>query len=250
MIREDDMTIRYVKKEVLNFLEFKSLVPYLPEKRKVIFSSLVALILCLILILFVDRPLADVLRFVNPSFQKFFSHVTLLGRSGSYLVISGTIFILFYPSSKIDRFEKHARPLRKYALIAFFIFVSIAISGLLTDALKVVFARYRPFMLYRMGKYGFVFFTTSPAKVLSFPSGHANTIAALMTALYFVKPRYGLLYLLIALMVMASRVIIGEHFLSDVIVGAYIGFLTTWYLRGFFEFKRINIFVPRNRHIK
>ena len=70
-----------------------------------------------------------------------------------------------------------------------------------------------------------------------------------MTALYFIKPRYSFFYLLIALMVMASRIIIGEHFLSDVIVGAYIGYITTRYLKGFFEFNRIDIFASRNRHI-
>ncbi len=228
----------------------RSLNDFFPDKRDVFLTVLAALTACLIAILFVDRPIALAMRSAAPPIRQFFSYVTLFGNSTPYLILFGIIFILFYPASKSERWKDHAGFLRKYALISFFIFVSIALSGILTDALKVIFARYRPVMLYNEGKYGFIFFRTSPAKVLSFPSGHANTIAAFMTALYLLKPRYGLIYLFIALMVIASRIIIGEHFVSDVVAGAYLGVLTTYYLRGFFLLHHVDIFSKHPRPVR
>ncbi len=226
-----------------NIMRERPLHTFFPASWKVFLSCLGVTAASFLLILYVDRPFVLMMRDINPGINHFFSYVTLLGISAPYLVLTGIIFILFYPSSRAKRWQDHAPTLRKYALSAFFIFVSIALSGLLTDVLKIVFARYRPMMLYRSGHYGFVFFKSSPARVLSFPSGHANTIAALATALYFIKPRYLFFYIFIALMVMASRVIIGEHFLSDVLVGGYLGVVTTFYLKGFFEYHRIDIFV-------
>ena len=220
----------------------RSLNDFLPDKRGIFLSALATLAVCLISILIADRPIALAMRSVAPSIRTFFSYVTLFGNSTPYLTFLGMIFILFYPASKSESWRSHAEVLRKYALFSFFIFVSIALSGILTDVLKVIFARYRPVMLYNERKYGFIFFRTSPAKLLSFPSGHANTIAAFMTALYLIKPRYRFIYLLIALMVMASRIVIGKHFVSDVVAGAYLGVLTTYYLRGFFLLHHVDIF--------
>ncbi len=236
-----DALLSEFKREIRT-LRQRPLRPYLPNFWAILLTGLAVAVACLLLIAYVDRPLALSMRAVDPRVQRFFSYVTLLGLSTPYLILSGITFILLYPASKRERWQRHAPGSRKIALSAFFIFVSIALSGLLTDALKVVFARYRPMMLYRNGHYGFIFFRLSPARVLSFPSGHANTIAALATALYFIKPRYLLLYIFVALMVMASRVVIGEHFLSDVIAGAYLGILTTCYLKAFFEFQRVELF--------
>jgi len=152
------------------------------------------------------------------------------------------LFIFLYLASKSVKWANYSQLLRKYAWISLFLFASIAVSGLLIDILKVIFARYRPVMLYEAGKYGFTFFKFSPARVLSFPSGHANTIFALMTALCLIVPRYRFIFLAIAILVAANRVIIGAHFLSDVIAGAYLGVITPLYFKAFFLSRGIDIF--------
>src|SRR6185437_4617967 len=61
------------------------------------------------------------------------------------------------------------------------------------------------------------------ANAWSFPSGHSVTVAALAVALYAIYPPAWPAYALLALAVMASRIILDQHYLSDVIAGFYIG---------------------------
>ncbi len=216
-----------------------------PEVKKIVVSGIIVFATCVISIVFVDRPVAVTVCTLDHTITGFFSYVTHLGESTAYLVTFGILFLLLYPASRMKRWKAYRWRLRKYAWVSLFLFVSIAVSGLLTDILKVIFARYRPVMLYETGKYGFTFFKFSPARMLSFPSGHANTIFAFMTALYLTAPRFRFLCFAIAALVAASRVIIGAHFPSDVIAGAYLGVVTTLYLKGVFLSLGIDIFSKR-----
>ncbi len=133
--------------------------------------------------------------------------------------------------------------LRKLAWVALFLFVAVAASGLLVDTLKVIFSRYRPVMFYKKGIYGFALFKFAHSRwSLSFPSGHADTIFALMTALFLLTRRYRLFFFSFAVLVAISRVLVGAHFPSDILAGSYLGVVTTLYLKGFFLAKGINIF--------
>ena len=60
----------------------------------------------------------------------------------------------------------------------------------------------------------------------SFPSGHATTIWACGVALAILFPRWRLLWYALAILVSMSRVIIGAHYLSDVLAGAYVAVMT------------------------
>lgn len=213
-----------------------------PNSKKIIVPGVLTLVVTLFFIIFLDRQIALYMRIISPSVVELSRFLTHFGESTAYLVTFGVLFLLLYPASRLKRWEKHHRRLRKYAWCFLFLFISIAASGLLTDFLKVIFARYRPVMLYEAGKYGFTFFKFSPASMLSFPSGHANTIFAFMTALYLIVPRYRFIYFTIAVLVAASRVIIGAHFPSDVIAGAYLGVVTTLYLKGLFLSWGMDIF--------
>ena len=52
---------------------------------------------------------------------------------------------------------------------------------------------------------------------------NATTIAALMAALWLLWPRHLLFYILVAAIVAGSRVVALDHYLGDVIAGAFIG---------------------------
>lgn len=62
-----------------------------------------------------------------------------------------------------------------------------------------------------------------PPDQFSFPSGHSITAFAVAVSLSLFYPAFTALLLLCALSIAASRVILGLHFLSDVIVGALLG---------------------------
>jgi membrane-associated phospholipid phosphatase len=165
---------------------------------------------------FFDIPLSRYCNASNDQIRNIFEYITKLGLSTAYLIASAAGFIYF-------RFIK-----RNYVLAcaSIFLFAAIAISGLANDLIKVLVGRSRPILLFSDGIYGFRPFSDQYA-YNSFPSGHSNTIAALCYGLYKVSGRCGFILLIAALAVVASRVVLGAHFPSDVIFGAYLGLVIT-----------------------
>lgn len=62
----------------------------------------------------------------------------------------------------------------------------------------------------------------------SFPSGHSLTAFAVVTPLVWFYPDLRTLLLFCAVSVALSRLILGLHFLSDVLAGSALGALTGW----------------------
>ena len=58
----------------------------------------------------------------------------------------------------------------------------------------------------------------------SFPSGHS---AAVFSALNFVSEKYVRYWVFISVLVMISRVYLGDHYMSDALAGAFIGYFFT-----------------------
>jgi len=180
----------------------------------------------IVAIVWVDRPVADFFHADGGALQPFFETVQRFGLGYPYLVLSALAFVVLRWGGELERLRPRAAAMRALAYIPGFIFVAVAVSGLLADVLKVVVGRARPKLLFAAGTYDFTWFGFH-ADHWSFPSGHATTAAALMTALWCLWPRPLWLYVAAAALVAASRVITGQHFLSDVIAGAAIGVVAT-----------------------
>ncbi|HET9400078.1 MAG TPA: phosphatase PAP2 family protein [Candidatus Acidoferrales bacterium] len=65
----------------------------------------------------------------------------------------------------------------------------------------------------------------APPDEFSFPSGHAITAFAIAVSLEFFYPGLGWALLFVAFGIAASRIVLGMHFLSDVLAGSSIGAL-------------------------
>jgi membrane-associated phospholipid phosphatase len=193
---------------------------------------------CIFSYYYLDIPVAYYSKSLGRNIRTFFNTITCLGDSKGYLIGSGILFgYLRYIRKNVSWSQK---PL--------FMFIAIASSGLLADLIKYTLGRYRPKMLFQDGLYGFDFLHVAYG-MTSFPSGHANTIAALAMALYYLFPRYGLLYFGLAVLVSLSRVVIGAHFLSDVVFGAYLGIVMTVLTRSCLESKGMEIGPPARGHV-
>jgi membrane-associated phospholipid phosphatase len=176
---------------------------------------------CAVCYAFIDIPAAGFSASLGPGIKNIFELITRFGLSNPYLVITAIGIIWFGFVQK--------RPFLRNAAI--FIFAAVALAGLANDLIKYLVGRSRPKLFLTSQIYGFRPFALR-YDYQSFPSGHANTIAALCYSLFLLRGRFWYVYLIVALAVMTSRVVLNAHYPSDVIFGAYLGILITELIRG------------------
>jgi len=116
------------------------------------------------------------------------------------------------------------------------LFLELVFAGALVRILKIVVGRARP----RSGAGDFQPFLLTSNFHHSFPSGHSADIAA--SASFFIyfarRPGVRIAGLVVVAMVMLQRLMLWEHHPSDVLAGAYIGFVSSfvvwhWFVVGF-----------------
>ncbi|MGH2575949.1 MAG: phosphatase PAP2 family protein, partial [Ignavibacteria bacterium] len=98
-------------------------------------------------------------------------------------------------------------------------------TGLITLIFKSLFGRWRPFTQH--GDFSFYGLTWGPNEQLSFSSGHASVAFALSCVLAGAANNIYLKILcyLLAVITALSRIYHDQHWLSDVIMGSFIGIL-------------------------
>jgi lipid A 4'-phosphatase len=179
-----------------------------------------------IAMLWLDRPIAAFFHNHGARLQPFFDAVQRFGLGYPWLILSGLIFAALRWGGRLRWLEHWNDRMRARAWRPAFVFAALAAAGLIADLLKVLVGRTRPKLLFAAGAYDFTWFGWHPDH-WSFPSGHAATAAALMTALWCLWPPPLWLYVAAAALVAVSRVVTGQHYLSDVVAGAAIGVVTT-----------------------
>ncbi len=180
-------------------------------------SILATMLLALISYFFLDKSIANYFA-NNHNLKDIFSFITNFGLSEIYLIPSAVIFLIFLKFNK------------RVSNSALYIFLSVAISGILSIVIKMIFARYRPPML--LGNehlYGFSWFDFGYL-VNSFPSGHSTTAFSAFIGFSLLFPKFKWLFYLFATLIAVSRVVLDVHFLSDILIGALLGTLTSYYL--------------------
>ncbi len=121
-----------------------------------------------------------------------------------------------YDKSFKDEKMKNLRPVFLLTILSF------SVAGISGDLLKMVFNRPRPILTY-VGELSFL----TDSNSLAFPSGHATKSVALALPLIFNNITNDLfarvskiVVLSTAILVCLSRIILGAHYLSDVLAGA------------------------------
>jgi lipid A 4'-phosphatase len=185
--------------------------------------------LIVISIALVDRPVASSLHGRDSDLRSLFDFIGRLGLTYGYVIVFGLTFGMLHWGSLLPRLRPFAVPMRALSAVPAFLFLSISASGIMVDVLKVIFGRSRPKLFFQSDIYDFSWLSWRP-DYWSFPSGHSATIVALMTALWCLWPQHLLFYILAAAIVAVSRVVVGAHYLSDVLAGALVAVLTTCYV--------------------
>ena len=184
-----------------------------------VLSGLVGLF-AILLAFTVDQPIARAMAAMDPLVLRVARFATWFGQGGvvlyptGILIIMGLAFSLVAPGLA-GRLEG---PIRRVASI----FIIVAAAGLVDDVVKILFGRARPYLWLAGDDSGFEFFRYS-AKFASFPSGHTTTSFAAALVFGILLPRYKPWFLLAALLIGVSRIVLDVHYLSDVIAGALLG---------------------------
>jgi len=154
-------------------------------------------------------------------------YLTELGKSTWYIILSLLLFVYW-----IDKYPRRSDA-------ALFILSTTILSGILVNIVKVIFGRARPQLYADEHLYGF-FWGKMDVLYRSFPSGHATTAIAVWLAFALLFPRYRLWLITIGILIALSRVLLTQHYLSDVLVGGWLGAMTTLILYGMIGLKESN----------
>ena len=114
---------------------------------------------------------------------------------------------------------------------AFLIFYSVLTTGIVVKVLKTLIGRARPIFFEALDMTGF-FPPSFDWAFNSMPSGHTAISFAGLVMIGMLAPKYKPLTWTVAIIIGLSRVAIGAHWPSDVILGAFIGMVVADIVKG------------------
>ncbi|HEV2673232.1 MAG TPA: phosphatase PAP2 family protein [Aliidongia sp.] len=192
-----------------------------------------ALVAIVVSVAWIDRPLALYFKADDDRLVLWFRWITQFGLGWGWLVISAVLGFGLWAASRAPRAGALRERLVAWSLVPTFVFLSVLVSGLVADIVKIILGRTRPKLLFLDGSFGLTGLSFR-SDHWSFPSGHVTNVAALAAALTMLWPRHVAAYALFVALIALSRIATTQHFLSDTIGAAFLAILVTAYIRGVF----------------
>ena len=215
--------------------------PLAPVARLWPFWSALAVLAASVLIaigLVLDEKTARAAARLDLRLVGFFDAITQAGKSNWLFALAILAIVLgLFLREKTRGLRRRAA----WGLVAsrgFYFFATMAFSGIAAQMVKHVVGRARPHLIAIDGPFHFDLFSLK-ATLASFPSGHTTTVFAALAALTLLWPRLGPAFLIVALPVAASRIVVGAHYPSDVFGGACLGLASALAVARIFARRRI-----------
>jgi len=216
--------------------------------RLLLITLIATIVLALLGIFIFDKPLFLFFRGFDNSVWVIFERVFA---TKIWLGTFGILFTLNLIKNTLNTKSKHKENKNKFNLklkikeiivisktnYSFLILCSILSSAIITGVLKFIIGRSRPVFFEALGRTGFLPWTHDWA-FNSMPSGHTSASFAGFVMLGLLFPKYKWATWMAAILIGLSRIAIGAHFPSDVLVGAFIGMATADLIKYSF-FKKI-----------
>lgn len=172
-----------------------------------------------------DPLLSERARGLPGSVVAFNERITDFGTFRWMIYGSGFIVILAYVLYRVSTSETRREKARTGGRLALYFFLTIGATSTLVHLIKLVVGRARPELFAEYGAYSLTPFAYDDL-YSSFPSGHSAAVGAFFGAFSMLAPRLRPLFLMGALTIGVSRVIVGAHYPSDVAAGLLLGLWT------------------------
>jgi membrane-associated phospholipid phosphatase len=185
-----------------------------------------------ICIIQVDRPLAIFIQThlsaLQEPFRKILSVIEFSDYPISRYIVAASVLIAAIIFLLRDKGLQRAK-------IFFFIGATLVTTRLVVRLLKSLFDRNRPHVFLNDQSVNDFFYAGAD----SFPSGHAANYFSFFLPLMVLMPRYKWALLILPVFVALQRVIVNDHYLSDVLAGILIASLITLLFQRIFKIPTI-----------
>ncbi len=212
--------------------------PLLPVE---VMQVIAVLAMALVLATVFDAGAVHLLDGYPASLYRIFAFITDFGKSGYLFFFTGIVAILALGFGAGVGNGRTRTALYLLAARATYLFSLLGISGLAAQILKRV-GRARPRLFEQGGAFQFDPSNFS-ATWASFPSGHTVTAFAFALGLGYFLPKWRNHLLFAAAVIGLSRVMLGAHYLSDVVGGAFVGLASAYLLQRAYASRAI-VFTP------
>ncbi len=172
----------------------------------------------------IDRRAAHVFHaVVNRRVERILHGTTDWAKGAHWLLIASAAFL----AARLLIWFHYGTPTVAYlGRVSLAFLASLAAASAILHTIKILLGRRRPRDELELHLYGFRPFTFNLSSD-SFPSGHALTIFCVAVVLTAVAPMLAPLWFAIATYLAMTRALLNSHWLSDVLVGAAVGLITT-----------------------
>ena len=165
--------------------------------------------------LYLDKPIAYFLHGLEIKTRvPLIYWITKLGQGAVYMALFFILAVFF----------RYMRRNKEFETRSWFLLLCVLVPNIICGILKVLLGRARPELWFDSQLFGFYGMHFN-ASFWSFPSGHTTTIAGLVFGLSIVFPRYFYAFIVSGLVVISTRVLLTDHYLSDVMATGYITLL-------------------------
>lgn len=180
-----------------------------------------------------DRSISTWGQGLPDNIRAVFFWLTEWGKSDWILIPTAIAWLVAWLLSFVTR-DNIRLALRELAAVAGFIFLGVGLPGLVATLLKRAIGRGRPETWSADTPLSFQSFNWSAYEYQSFPSGHSTTAFAFAAVLAFLWPRAFWPAMVFAAAIAVSRIIVGEHYPTDITAGAVLGLLGAYAVRQLF----------------
>ncbi len=189
---------------------------------------------------YTDKPVAEYFLKILPTTNtRWLVSLTHLGLGILYLVgfLGAALFFRYIYKIRISEMR------------AWFLWSCVVLCSSICLVLKIILGRARPDLWFGWHIYGFHGFHTD-STYWSFPSGHTAAIMSVVFGIAAIFPRSSLYVVLFGLMVACSRIVLIQHYPSDILMATWIALMSVGLMRWVFQHKlSIDIFSQDKRTI-